>query len=624
MADKKPELVMRFASGSVKHFGLQMYSTPAPSIAEMIANAWDADATELQIDIPLGQPITPDMTITITDNGHGMSADDCNERFLVVGRETRKESGERTPQKKRQVLGRKGLGKFAPFGIASIIEVRTVRDGHMTEFRMDYEKMQQPTAEDQWKMPYEPEVLAWGPVKEPNGTTMTLKNLRLKRAIPETVFRRALERRFSLIGDDFSVVINDKQLRRYKIDFEVRIPATGWSNETLPDGRKIRWWVAFAPTPLPMEEFAGVSVLAHGKLVQEPFFFNLAGGAHAQHGMRYMAGVVEADYLDEDVSVDVVATDRSTIRWDDPLAEALLSWGQAKIKEWLTSWGGQRAEKRLARLKADRPKLQAILDSLEGMPASERDELRTIVIRLAASVEDDDRLVWAVESVEAAYGDRRFIELARAMGQMDEPSVDQVLEVFREFELLESARLAQITAARLEVVKTFERLIDEKAPEKAPDVDDMQGILEDNPWLLNPDWQILQHERAIDTILVNELNLPKTATEEGKKRLDFFCLADSRRAVVVEVKRPGHTATLDEWNRFVLYVSTLRQHYERITKVEDRLEVEGLFVATKLAPVAQQTADDVAKAGIHKFTDWTALVTRVIREYRAYFDALVA
>ena len=92
-----PDLVMRFATGSVKHFGLQMYSTPAPAIAELIANAWDADASQVSIHIPLGTPINPQLTITVTDNGLGMTADDFNEKFLIVGREKRRHTGGKTP-----------------------------------------------------------------------------------------------------------------------------------------------------------------------------------------------------------------------------------------------------------------------------------------------------------------------------------------------------------------------------------------------------------------------------------------------------------------------------------------------------------------------------------------------
>jgi hypothetical protein len=50
----------------------------------------------------------------------------------------------------------------------------------------------------------------------------------------------------------------------------------------------------------------------NGKLAQIPFFFNLEGGLHGQHGQAYLAGVVEADYLD-DLPVDIIATERQRV-----------------------------------------------------------------------------------------------------------------------------------------------------------------------------------------------------------------------------------------------------------------------------------------------------------------------
>ena len=37
-------LTMKFAGEVVKHLGLQMYAGPVPAIAELISNAWDANA----------------------------------------------------------------------------------------------------------------------------------------------------------------------------------------------------------------------------------------------------------------------------------------------------------------------------------------------------------------------------------------------------------------------------------------------------------------------------------------------------------------------------------------------------------------------------------------------------
>ena len=51
-AGPKRELRMNFAGSLVRHLGLQMYSGAVPAIAELIANAYDADASSVKVTIP--------------------------------------------------------------------------------------------------------------------------------------------------------------------------------------------------------------------------------------------------------------------------------------------------------------------------------------------------------------------------------------------------------------------------------------------------------------------------------------------------------------------------------------------------------------------------------------------
>src|SRR5436853_1066271 len=125
---------MKYAGGLVRHLGLQMYAGAVPAIAELIANAWDADARNVWVDIPLGEQITDQSEIRVRDDGLGMSFEEANNRYLVVGRDRRAAGESRTPSDRR-VMGRKGLGKLAGFGAAHLVEVWTVKGGRVTAFR---------------------------------------------------------------------------------------------------------------------------------------------------------------------------------------------------------------------------------------------------------------------------------------------------------------------------------------------------------------------------------------------------------------------------------------------------------------------------------------------------------
>src|SRR5580692_9772709 len=108
---EEKQLHLSFSGRIIDHLGIQMYQSPTAAIAEMIANSWDADATLVEIDIP--QRVGADSTISVKDDGNGMTFQECQDRFLNVGYCRRGKSATESSLGGRPVLGRKGIGKFA-------------------------------------------------------------------------------------------------------------------------------------------------------------------------------------------------------------------------------------------------------------------------------------------------------------------------------------------------------------------------------------------------------------------------------------------------------------------------------------------------------------------------------
>src|SRR4051794_24476872 len=111
---------MRLSLNVLEHLGLNLYSNIPAVLAEVVANAWDADATEVSITLD-----AVNKTITIVDDGHGMSEENLNDRFLRIGYRRREVQGAVTRRFQRHVMGRKGIGKLSLFAIADVIEVRS-------------------------------------------------------------------------------------------------------------------------------------------------------------------------------------------------------------------------------------------------------------------------------------------------------------------------------------------------------------------------------------------------------------------------------------------------------------------------------------------------------------------
>ena len=129
-----PKYTMRISRLTVDKLGVKLYDKVSAVLAELIANAYDADAEQVTIHAPMGKYLASkkngqledkSFEIRVEDNGAGMTPPEMQEFFLVIGAERRRDlqRGPVSKRHQRKVMGRKGVGKLAPFGICKIMEV---------------------------------------------------------------------------------------------------------------------------------------------------------------------------------------------------------------------------------------------------------------------------------------------------------------------------------------------------------------------------------------------------------------------------------------------------------------------------------------------------------------------
>lgn len=610
---KPRELVMRYAGGLVKHLGVQMYSGAVGAVAELIANAWDADADEVQVTIPFDQEWDASSQIVVSDNGSGMDFDECNDKFLVVGLDRRSRYGDYTA-KNRKVIGRKGLGKLACFGTAKLIEIRTVKNGWLTHFALDYDEIVRLSGGALVSTePYRPHIIEDERCEgESNGTTIILKRLQLKHRLKEDDFRRSMARRFAILSEDFRVVINGKSLVRTEAPFQFRYPESGIQAEDVTGVGTIKWWIGFTEKPIPDEDARGIVVMARGKMAQAPFFFHLSGGVYGQHGMQYMTGEVHADSLDDHLDIDVIATDRATIRWEDPLAKPLLEWGAEKVKSLLSDWANRRTQDKVERLGWETP----YMDRINRFPERERREILKAV-RQFASIDTitQERFVELVNLFLKAYENQHFMEMIRAINALDEAQQNEVFKLFAEWNVLEAVQTATIIRGRVEIIRKFRQMIEVGVREKP----EMQNILKDNPRLIDPAWSTLEHERSLDAVVAKYFEERGPKSKRGRQRLDIFCLGDSLRKIVVEVKRPGEVVGQKEIQQAIDYVFYLQDWAEQTSDPTKRVTIQGLLIVEKIRPEDRRWRDTAEGKGVFVRT-WSELLATAEKLYGEFFD----
>lgn len=617
-ARSDPKLKMRIAGGLVKHLGLQMYSGAVPAIAELVSNAWDAMAQTVHITLPLDRPLTNEDTITVADDGHGMTFAECNDEYLVVGRDRRRVEGDLTKPygelPRRPLMSRKGIGKLAGFGIANRVEVRTVSNRKVTHFALDF---QQITHTGKFVDEYEPELLQDNgkTTREPNATVISLTEITLRRSIPEDQFRASMARRFTVLtgAQVFRVEVNARGVQRSEQPFQFRFPKKRmtWETAEIPGVGAVKWWMGFRSDPIPDEEARGISVFARGKLAQSPWFFGLSGGAYGQHGMQYMTGEVIADFLDSTEGPDFIATDRGSVLWEEPGPTALQAWGEAKIRELLRDWAAGRSI-----AKTTRPEVRKYLDLAQRLPTKEREIFERYVSKVTsiAQIDEDDIVDELVKFGFNALTNLRFLETIRQFNAAAPGDWAGVADALEEWNIIEAIQTAITVKGRVEIIRAFEEMIASGVPEKP----DMHEFLKKRPWLIDPQWETLEHERRLDTLLIKQFKLAKTGSRAGKSRVDFFSLAAERQWEVVELKRPGEQVGKKELDQIRDYVYFLREEAQKTSDPRRNVNnVGGILVYSNLQGGLGQYVSALRNEGIYIRT-WHTLLSTAERLHKDY------
>ena len=130
---KNKILKMSFDPHTIEHLGIKMYSVLPNAIAELIANAYDAEANTVNIEL---KENIKGKSIAVIDDGTGMTFEEINNNFLRIGRKRRIEDKGMSPSGLRKVTGRKGLGKLAFFGIGDTINIETKKNGECVKFTL--------------------------------------------------------------------------------------------------------------------------------------------------------------------------------------------------------------------------------------------------------------------------------------------------------------------------------------------------------------------------------------------------------------------------------------------------------------------------------------------------------
>jgi Histidine kinase-, DNA gyrase B-, and HSP90-like ATPase len=143
--------------------GERMYAESIEFVRELVNNAYDADATLVEV-------FVEEDTIEIRDNGVGMDIEGLKQYFSIGSQE--KLYAPKSPMYKRDRIGQFGIGKFASLSACKRFEVITKKDEFVG--RVIFDKEQWGKAGDVWQLPLE---ILIPDFRKQNGTTVILTGL---------------------------------------------------------------------------------------------------------------------------------------------------------------------------------------------------------------------------------------------------------------------------------------------------------------------------------------------------------------------------------------------------------------------------------------------------------------
>ena len=618
----------------LNHLGLNLYSNVPAVLAELIANAWDADAARVEVSV---QGRDANKQIVIKDDGCGMNDADLRDKFLIVGYERRKKSGDLTP-KGRPVMGRKGIGKLSVLSIALKVQVFTKKENaDPLAIELDVAEIQKAI---DTKQKYHPPVI---PVPEAidlghSGTTIVLSDLKKRvNASLDQYLRQRVARRFSVIGDDFQVLVNGSEItlkdRNYFGKLEYALVYGGFDTskfehdekyivrreEAYVDDEKqhaMRGWIGLVKESGALQDgdnLNKISILARGKVALEDILDSYReGGLYT----KYIIGELEADFLDLTEEEDIATSSRQDFIQTDPRFVQLRAFVERELK-YLASERAKLKDEEGAKRAREIPALKEWYESLKGDTKTAAKKLFGRINQIATDEKHRKTLYkHGVLAFEHLHHKEKLSELE----QLEIDNLEVAVKLFSELDDIEASWYYQITEGRLDVIKKLSHHIGEDVLEKI-----IQEHIYTHLWLLDPSWDRATETPTLEQSVATSFDKisDKLTEDEKRGRLDIQYKKTSGKHVIIELKRGSvRTSSLRLMEQVDKYIQALDK---QLSEANEDGAIEAVCLVGKEltdweTPERRQISEKSMEARNIRVMTYQQLIRDAEVSYRQYLE----
>jgi hypothetical protein len=336
MSEKITTLPVTVDKSHLITIGEQLYSESIELVRELVNNAYDADATRVQVLVEEGR-------LVVNDNGTGMDLEGLKQYFNI-GSPLKRQQG-KSEIFGRDLIGQFGIGKFATLSACERFEVST-RKGDSSAI-VTFDKKDWWQRGEKWELPLE---INPADGREQDGTTVILHELK-KQFDPAEVKSR-LGESVPINAPDFEVFVNRERVQPPRLSGH-RIPFLEGTEFGVIHGE-----IVILPSSAASTSNLGIDC----KVKQVTIKRELFGMEFWGKDVTRIRGEVYADFLP-------ITSDRSGFIVDSAEYKAFLQ-AMSKVMREVKSVLGQLSNKRENRVasRAVREALERIQKSLLAHP----------------------------------------------------------------------------------------------------------------------------------------------------------------------------------------------------------------------------------------------------------------
>ncbi len=483
---------------------------PEVALTELVANAWDAGASLVDITVPSVR----ETALVVQDDGHGMSTAQFKGRWMRLGYDRIKHQGahvEFPPERaqwRRKAYGRNGVGRHGLLCFADHYEVETWREGKGSSFEIGTQSKETP-----FKIMKETTFLRPG-----HGTRLSVV---VQRHLPdEGRIREILSARF-LHDPQFVVRVNGQSVSL--------ADQSGLIEQTqliIPGCPSVEAFVVDSTKTAKSTIYQGVAFWVNGRLVGSPSWVvgseALIDG-RARFAKRYSIVVKTHDAWSSEIEPDWARFKPGPKA--DALFGAVQKYAQQVFSKLASNLVEENSEEALVRNR----------EEFKGLSQLRRIEVASFARDLvkANPTVHPDTLSAAVQALINLEKSRGGAGLLEKLTKLDDSDIEGLDRLLSQWTVRDALSVLDEIDHRLAVVTAIEKLCGDPATDE---LHTLHPLVTQARWLFGPEFDSSEYASNVSlrtaTAKIFGKRVATTAFANAKQRPDIVSLADATCSVV--------------------------------------------------------------------------------------------